>query len=178
MFKKSANELKKPIMLTTAAMMIAVYVVLYMVKIPIAVESRVSVTFLPIVISAYLGGPVVAMLVGAIGDILGFLAFPSGQFFPGFTISAALTGLIYGVFLYGVNRNQLRFRVIISSLIVTLLVYTVLNTFWLAILYQKAFLIYLASRVIKNLIIFPIQMIFTEIVIDALVKTGITKKYI
>lgn len=178
MFKKSAKQLKKPLTLTTAAMMIAVYVVLYMVKIPIAVESRVSVTFLPIVISAYLGGPIIAMLVGAIGDILGFLAFPSGQFFPGFTISAMLVGLIYGVFLYGVNRKQLRLRVIISTLIVTILVYTVINTIWLAILYQKAFFVYLASRIVKNLITFPFQMILTEIVIDALVKTGITKKYI
>ena len=178
MFKKSAKQLKKPLTLTTAAMMIAVYVVLYMVKIPIAVESRVSVTFLPIVISAYLGGPIIAMLVGAIGDILGFLAFPSGQFFPGFTISSMLVGLIYGVFLYGVNRKQLRLRVIISTLIVTILVYTVINTIWLAILYQKAFFVCLASRIVKNLITFPFQMILTEIVIDALVKTGITKKYI
>lgn len=178
MFKKSAKQLRKPLTLTTAAMMIAVYVVIYMVKIPIAVESRVSVTFLPVVISAYLGGPVIAMLVGAIGDILGFLVFPSGQFFPGFTISAMLVGLIYGVFLYGVNSKKLRLRVIISTAIITLLIYTVLNTVWLTILYQKAFLIYLSSRIIKNLITFPFQMILTEIVIDALVKTGITKKYI
>lgn len=178
MFKNSANQLKKPLVLTTAAMMIAVYVILYMVKIPIAVESRVSVTFLPIVVSAYLGGPVVSIIVGAIGDILGFLAFPSGQFFPGFTISAAVTGLIYGVFLFRVSRKKLRLMTILSTAIVTLFVYTALNTLWLAILYQKAFFIYLASRIVKNLITFPFQMIVTEIVIDTLVKTGITKKYI
>ncbi len=177
MFKNSAKQLKKPITISTAAMMIAIYAALYMVKIPIAVESRVSLTFLPVAVTAYLAGPVTAMLVGAIGDVLGFLIFPSGQFFPGFTISAMLTGLVYGVFLYRAQEKSIRQRVIISTAIITLFINTVLNTFWLAILYQKAFVVYLFARIIKNLITFPLQMIFTTIIIDILNQTGITKKY-
>ncbi|MBS7298736.1 MAG: folate family ECF transporter S component [Eubacteriales bacterium] len=179
MFKKSAMQLKKPITLSTAAMMIALYVVLYMVKIPIAVESRVSLTFLPIVIAGYLTGPVTSMLVGAIGDVLGFFLFPSpGGFFPGFTISSAITGLIYGIFLYGAPQKSCRLRVIISTMVVVVAVYTLLNTFWLAILYQKAYFVYLTSRIVKNVIVFPLQMILSMITIDSLIRTGITKKYI
>lgn len=178
MFKNSAKQIKKPITLSTAAMMIAVYVILYSVKIPIAVESRVSLTFLPIVIIAYLCGPIAAMIVGGVGDVLAYFAFPSGQYFPGFTVSAVMIGFIYGIFLYRVSEKRLRLMIVIATAAVTFFVYTVLNTFWLSLMYQKAYLVYLFSRFIKNLITFPLQMIMSEVVIDALVKTGITKKYL
>ncbi|MBQ7793273.1 MAG: folate family ECF transporter S component [Clostridia bacterium] len=177
MFKQSLYQLKKPITITTAAMYIAIYVVLYAVKIPLALESRVSVTFLPLVASAYLMGPVTAMIVGAIGDILSAVFFPSGQYFPGFTLSAVMNGLIYGIFLYRANTH-IRLRSLISTIIIILLVNVVLNTLWLAILYQKAFVFYLVSRFVKNIIVFPVQVIGTILCIRLHNRTGITKYYL
>ena len=177
MFKSSAKALSKPISLATAAMMTALFVVLYMVKIPIAPESRISVTFIPVAITGYLMGPVAAMIVGALGDIIGFLAFPSGAYFPGFTISAALSGAIYGICLYRSVPSQIRVRVIISKLLITFFINIALNTLWLAMLYNKAYFVYMTSRIIKNLIMFPFQVIIMIIVLDILNRTGITKKY-
>ena len=44
--------------------------------------------------------PISAGVAYAIGDILGMMIFPSGSYFPGFTLTAFLTGVIYGVVLY------------------------------------------------------------------------------
>ena len=65
-------------------------------------------------------------LCAALGDLAGALLFPTGAFFPGFTATAALTGLIYGLFLYK-SRPGLRqcfFAALTNGLVVTL----VLNT--------------------------------------------------
>lgn len=177
MFKSSAKALSKPLCLATAAMMTALFVVLYMVKIPLAPESRISVTFIPIAITAYLMGPVAAMVVGGLGDILGFLAFPSGAYFPGFTVSSILSGAVYGICLYRSNPSQLRLRVIIAKLIITFFINIALNTLWLSILYEKAYFVFMTTRIIKNLITFPFQAIIMIIVLDILNRTGITKKY-
>ena len=61
---------------------------------------RIGFGFLPIAIIGMMYGPVSAGLAYVIGDILGMMIFPSGSFFPGFTLTAALTGAPYGVFLY------------------------------------------------------------------------------
>ena len=63
MFTTSAKALKKPASISTMAIMIALYAALYLVKIPLALESRVSLTFIPVAVTAYLMGPVPAMLV-------------------------------------------------------------------------------------------------------------------
>lgn len=177
MFRKSLKNLSRPITVSTAAMMIAVYVAFYAIKFPIAVESRMSLTFLPLMLSAYLLGPAAAMIVGGVGDILSFVFFPNGQFFPGFTISAMLGGLIYGYFLYH-KTGDVRGRVIAAVAVVVVFVNMCLNTFWLTILYEKAFIFYLTKRVFLNMIEFPVMILLGIIIIDATNRTGIIKKYI
>ena len=44
-------------------------------------------------IAGALYGPVASLLVGALGDIISIMLVPTGAFFPGFTISGALTRL-------------------------------------------------------------------------------------
>lgn len=178
MFKTSAKALSRPISIATTAMMVAVFVVLYTVKIPITPESRISLTFIPVTATAYLLGPVPAMIVGALGDIIGATLFPSGAYFPGFTVSAALSGLIYGVFLYRCNAKSMRIRVIFAKILIVVFINMGLNTLWVSILYQKAFFVYLSARVVKNLIVFPFQVILSIMLIDTLNRTGITKKYL
>lgn len=177
MFKKSLLNLSRPITVSTAAMMIAVYVAFYAIKIPIALESRMSLTFLPLMLAAYLLGPAAAMIVGGVGDILSFVFFPNGQYFPGFTISAMLGGLIYGYFLYQ-KTGDIRGRVIAAALTVVLFVNMCLNTLWLSILYNKAFIVFLASRVFLNIIEFPVMILLGIIMVDLARRTGIIKKYI
>ncbi len=61
---------------------------------------RVSIGFLPIAVCGMLFGPVWAAVAAAIGDVIGALLFPTGDIFLGFTVTAALFGFFFGLFLY------------------------------------------------------------------------------
>ena len=58
---------------------------------------RIGFGFLPIAIIAMMYGPLSAGVAYALGDLLGMMIFPSGSYFPGFTLTAFLTGVIYGL---------------------------------------------------------------------------------
>lgn len=178
MFKTSAKAITKPRTITAVALLSAMYVVLYSLKVPIAPELRITLTFVPVAAAGYLLGPVGAGLVGILGDLIGFLLFPQGTYFPGFTLSAMLTGVVYGCFLYHAGSRGLRLRAVAASLAVGVFINIGVNTLWLSMLYKKAYFVYLSTRAIKNLIEFPFRIIVTIIVVDILNRTGITKKYL
>ena len=73
---------------------------------------RISFGFLPMVIVAMYYGPIWGGGAYALADVLGSLIFPTGAYFPGFTVSACLTGIIYGLFLHKrkVTGNRPRSR--------------------------------------------------------------------
>ena len=59
----------------------------------------IGFAFVPIAMAGMLLGPVGAALTGAVADIIGATLFPSGAFFPGFTLTAFITAFGYGFFL-------------------------------------------------------------------------------
>ena len=102
-----------------------------------------------------------SLFAGAL-DILKYMIKPVGGFFPGFTLVAMLAGVIYGSFYY---RKPLSLgRVFAAHLVVSLVCNVLLNTLCLSLLYGKAFMVLLPPRVIKNLIMWPIDsLIFFHI---------------
>ncbi|MCI8621030.1 MAG: folate family ECF transporter S component [Clostridia bacterium] len=139
----------------------------------------ISFSFVPIILASIWLGPKYTVLIAGIADIIGAICFPFGEFFIGFTISACLEALIYGLILHKKNgeltRKELIIRLIISSLIVLLFVHTLLNTIWLVIMYNKAFWVIFGTRMIKELIMFPIQLITIVAIVEGL--KPILKKY-
>ena len=91
---------------------------------------RIGFGFLPIAIIGMMYGPLSAGVAYAIGDLLGVALFPTGSFFPGFTITAFLTGIVYGVFLY--NKPKTWPRIIGAVLTVCLVINLGLDTLWLS----------------------------------------------
>lgn len=118
---------------------------------------RISFSFLPMAILSILVNPLLCGLSSAISDILGFLIFPTGPYFPGFTLSAFLYGLIYGLFFY--KKKITLLKIIISNIIVVVLVDLCLNTIWLVILYNMNLEVILVARVIKSAITLPVQIV-------------------
>ena len=55
---------------------------------------RLGVGFVPIMIAGVVLGPYYGMGVGATADLLGFLLFPMGVYFPPITLTSALVGLL------------------------------------------------------------------------------------
>lgn len=122
---------------------------------------RLSFGDIPILLSGAMLGPVVGGLTGAIADIGGVLITGSaaGPYFPGFTVSAFLTGLIPGLVFYKSRNDYRLWKIIISVVIVMLVVSFGLNTLWLSILLKKGFWLLLPARVTTALIMAPIEVI-------------------
>ena len=116
---------------------------------------RIGFGFLPIAILAMLYGPAIAAIGYGAADLIGAWLLPTGQFFPGFTVSAILTGLIFGFVLY---KHEVTFvRALAASAIVCLIVNLILNTFWLTFIIGKGFTVLLASRALKEVVAIPIM---------------------
>jgi ECF transporter S component (folate family) len=119
---------------------------------------RISFAYVPIMLCAILLGPAWSAGVAALGDVIGALLFPKGAFFPGFTLSALLTGLIHGLLLYNTKDNrQFLLRVIISTFTVLVFIHIGLTSLWLVIMYKRAFIAFASARVIAAAILFPIE---------------------
>jgi ECF transporter S component (folate family) len=121
---------------------------------------RLSFGYITFILAGWLLGPVWGAVIGVAGDLLGMLLWPKGSFFPGFTLSALLEGLIYGLFLFGRQVDRRFFvRLVLGILVVHIFVQLGLTTLWLTIMYKRAFFVVLAGRVLANAITFPIELV-------------------
>ncbi len=123
---------------------------------------RIGFGFVPIAICAIMYGPVWAGIAGATADVIGATLFPLGTYFPGLTLSAALTGIVFGLLLFKKRDGwlPLAVAVAINCLIISLL----LNTYWLTILMGKNYMALLPVRIVQNLIMLPIQFFVIRLV--------------
>ena len=164
-----------------SAMLLAVSIILSRF---ISIKTQllvISLNFIPIMLSAIWLGPKYSTLIAALSDLIGAILFPFGSYFPGFTLSAAITGLVYGLFLYkksGEEITEIKFilKLIISSVLVLGIVNILITSVWLHMLYGSAFAVIISSRVLTQLIMLPIQVITIFLLEKAL--RPITNKYL
>lgn len=123
----------------------------------------ISFTFIPIMMSAIWLGPKYSTIIALLGDLIGAILFPFGPYFPGFTVSSAISGLIYGIFLYNkgneMSNKKLIIRLTISSVIQLIAINIFLTSLWIHILYGKAYIAIMAGRTITQIIMIPIHII-------------------
>ena len=135
---------------------------------------RISFGFIPIAVCGILYGPVSAAIVAACADVIGALLFPTGPFFPGFTLVAAAGGLIYGFWLHGKQASVP--RCLLTTLTVAVICNIILNTVFLVMTGavvgpgNAAFMPTLWTRVLKNLIQFPVNGVILFLLWKALDK--------
>ena len=158
-FLKSAKSIKNLRVLCATALLSALYVAIYAVKIPLGDQLRITFTFIPIALAGWLFGIVPAVIVGALGDILGCHIFPQGAYFFGFTVTAMLQGLIFGLFLYKKEAKSLIWYVIISKLLVSLFLNAGLNSYWATFFVPKSFFVIMWGKLIKNVLMLPVEVI-------------------
>lgn len=125
---------------------------------------KISMAFIPTILCAIWLGVKWTVLLNVLGDIIGAILFPTGPFFIGYTISTAISGLIYGLILYKkedstYTDNQFLIRLIISVILVTCISNIGLNTLWVSITTGKAFIILLGTRIVKEIVMIPIQIV-------------------
>ncbi len=143
---------------------------------------KIGFSFVPVVLAARLFGPVQAMLVYGIGDVVGTLLFPVGAYFPGFTVSAVLSGLIYGLFLYKKNGSYVFFgkkdgqtskvneilRIAGAVGLIQLICSFFLNSLWISIAYGAPFTAQLATRWPQSLGMGVVQIVLLAFVLERL----------
>ena len=77
------------------AMFVAIALAFRAVPLPPLCGGLLRLAALPIILAGFILGPRAGFWVGAVSDVLECLLFPRGQmFFPGFTLTQALTGAI------------------------------------------------------------------------------------
>lgn len=118
-------------------------------------STKIGFGFIPIAAAAILLGPVEAALCGGLADFLGATLFPIGPYFPGFTATAALTGLVFGLFFH---KEQTPARIACAVLINQFVLGLLVNTYWISLLYGSPFKQLLATRVVQSCILSVVQI--------------------
>ena len=156
LFSDSLHEFTVTKNLVLCGLMAALAIVLSIVaSISIGPYVKIGFSGLPNRIVEFLFGPVVGCIFGGALDVLKFMIKPDGPFFFGFTFNAMLAGLIYGCLLY--HKPLSIKRIVIAEFLVKLIVNCGLNTLWISMLYGKAFFVLLPMRLLKNVIMLPID---------------------
>lgn len=138
---------------------------------------KIYFSFLAVGLGCACYGPAVGMAAGAVIDTVGFLLAGYGEpYFPGFLVTAVLSGLIYGVLLY--RRKVTIPRLIALRLLINYGSNVLLGSVWKAMLYGKGYLYYVSTGLVKNTVMLPIEVFLMWVVLRAAERYGLDRKYL
>ena len=127
---------------------------------------KIGFGFLAVAVCGALYGPVWAAVCGALGDLLGSLIFPTGAYFPGFTLTAAVTGLIFGLFLRKYSGWKAAAAAALNVVLVSFLANTAMITFISGAEYRKL----LEARAVQIAVMLPVQAVGLAVVLPLILK--------
>lgn len=160
--------------LASAGMLSAIAIVLGFFKIPLTQFIELRFQSLPIAAAGYLFGPVCGGIVGFIADVGGYLIKPTGPFFPGFTLTSIMSGVIFGLILHG-KKPTLQ-RIFAAQIVYTLLCGLLLNSLWLSLLYGRGFIAAMSARFVKEMIMIPVNTLMLAAVIQPVRRYAMTER--
>lgn len=154
-------------MLATLGLLVAVHVVLSRFCSINAWNIKIGFSFVPVFVSAYLFGPLAAGIVGALGDFVGATLFPIGAYFPGFTLTCFLSGILFGLLLY---KKLTVLRILCAVLINQFVLGLILNTLWISMLYGAPYESLFTTRVVQSAIMTPIEFVTVSFLAKSLLR--------
>ena len=116
---------------------------------------KIGLGFAATALCAMLYGPWWAAGVAALGDLLGSLLFPTGAYFPGFTLTAACTGAIFGLCLYR-RGTDWRFP-ILAAVLNCLLISYLANSAMISFITGTPYTTLLGVRAVQLTVMLPLQ---------------------
>lgn len=141
--------------LTVTAMLTALQIVLgNLLQIPL-LGKQYNLGLIPIAVAGALLGPIPAAIVGGLGDLIGAHLFPAGAYFPGFTLTNVLVGLVCGLVMHGKWKSIPR---ILIAVALSLLINWLLNSCWLSLLGfvpGRSFWVWVSVRSVN----YPIELV-------------------
>lgn len=136
---------------------------------------KIGFGFAAVAVAAMLYGPVWAMLNAAVGDLLGAIIFPVGAFFPGFTITAAFTGLIYGLCLY--RHPGSTGRAVAAAFLNCFIVTLIANTALIAYISGNDYGVLFTARGVQFFVMFPIEALVIGILNRSKLMETLVERY-
>ena len=133
--------------LAVSALLIALDVILTRLLAINTPVMKIGLGFAAVALCALLYGPWWAAVVAALADILGSTLFPTGAYFPGFTLTAACTGAIFGLCLYQ------------AAVLNVVLVSYLANTAMICYISGAPFPAMLAARAVQLAVMLPVQFL-------------------
>lgn len=124
---------------------------------------RIGLGNFPVVFAGAIFGAAGGGMVGAAGDIVGFMLNPMGAYMPHFTLSAALMGMIPGWVLSMLGRERITYLKLITSIGAGLIVTSViLNPLFLKLLFGIPLWTTVPPKVVSESITIPLYALFAE----------------
>ena len=118
-------------------------------------NTKIGFSFVPVVVAAMLFGAMEAGIVAAFADIIGAMMFPVGAYFPGFTLTAFLNGVVYAILL---KKKASAGRIILAVLIVQIAGSLFLNTYWISVLYGSPYWPLFFTRIHQTFVMSLVQI--------------------
>lgn len=169
----SKNNIKK---LVISAMLVAIGVVLGRItSIPVFASGNTTMYIgfgpLPIMLICCMYGPIWGMTSACAWDLIGAILFPQGAFNPAFSVTAAIFGLVLGLFF--MKPRKISFPYMLLACTVSQMLFSViLNTLLLVIFYSLPWQTLLLPRVVEQLVMIPLNTTLLMIIMRVLKKHG------
>ncbi|WP_455714585.1 folate family ECF transporter S component [Anaerosporobacter sp.] len=165
--KKQITNLSQLRNLIFCALMIAMFIVVSFFDIPITKSIEIRLGFIIIAAASMLGGPIMGLSVGALGDVVKMIIIggKGSSFFFGFTITYALMGFLFGLVFY---KSRITIPRAIAASICEFVISIFLNTYNLSILYGSPYKAEFISRLPKSAIMLVINVFLLFITMRAL----------
>ena len=185
-WKDAASELKDVKMLVITALMIALRVALKPLAIPLGPQLSIQTAMLATALGAMIFGPVMAIPAAIISDTIGFILWPTGEYFLPFVLTEIASTMIYALCLYRAKPSSL--RVVLSRFFICFFVNVILQQVIFA--WQYAYMgnpeesskqilgMFTVARIFKNLCFFPIESVvltlFLKLLMPITRRAGLT----
>lgn len=166
--RKSAGEFKKLQTVVFCGLMGALSIILGLFASIHFGPFSITYAWIPNRIIDFMFGPVVGALYGGVMDVIKFMLKPNGSFNLAYTAMAVLAGLIFGVVLY--NKHISFMRIVFAQTLVKIFINVGMGTYLMAFERGQAFMALMPVRLIKNLIMIPLDSILLFIVLSVLTK--------
>lgn len=151
--------------ITGVSLFVALYTALSFFTIGLTPTLRISFSFLALAASCYFYGLGPNLAGAFVCDLLGFLIHHEGGYVPFFALVLMLDAAIYSLFFYGQKKVAL-WRIISARTLVMVLSHLILNPLLLMFMYQMPYWSLVMTRLPKNLIMLPIEILLMTLVLN------------
>lgn len=173
--KESAKEMKKVSSLCGASLLTALNTAVEQFTIILSDFLQIGFSSVMAGVCGFYYGPVLSAFAGGCADIIKYLIHPVGAFFPGFTLSEIVLGFLYGVCFY--KKEITLKRVIFARICNTIIINLLMTSLWLSMMYGKTFWAYLSLRLVKNIVLLPIDIAILYFILKFAQKNPAIKKH-